>query len=541
LSVLLITLAIGFAGAWYTGGVEAFLIARVVRATARENLERQYMTLDGYPGRRPVEWAPFAADLDAFDDARARELDEFLATATILDIQARMGAGSLSSSELTSYFLLRIRRFDSRLQSVTELDPDVLRAARELDAERAAGRVRGALHGIPVFLKDNIATAGALHTTAGAVALRDLRTLRDAPLVQNLRRAGALILGKTAMSEWANFTSTQLPNGFSAVGGQVLNPYGPFDVSGSSSGSAVAVAAGFVTVSVGSETWGSLVSPASQNAVVTLKPTHGLVSGEGVIPVIPSYDTAGPIARSVTDAAILLEALAKQGAHYRDALDEKGLVGLRLGVQALRAELAEGDDAFRAVAMKAIEAAGAEVVVLPPGSLADVGTQVADFFVLANHSFVRGVDAFLAGTRSPVRTLADVIAFNDEDPATRVPFGQDRLVDSQESSTSEAEYTATQTRARERARESIDGLLEENDLDLLLTIGPAFFIPYSAAGYPALVVPVGQRPSGEPVGVTFVGRADSEALLIRAAFAFEQVTRARRAPELPLLRYTPVQ
>ncbi|MBW2422433.1 MAG: amidase [Deltaproteobacteria bacterium] len=529
---MLVIVAIGLAAAWYTGQVEGFLISRSVRATAQENLEAQLATPAGYPGRRPVEMAPFAAELDGFDKARARELDGFLEWATLLDIQARFEAGSLSSSELTSYFLRRIRRYDERLKSVSELDPDVLRAARELDAERAAGRVRGALHGIPVLLKDNIATGGALHTTGGAAALRELHTLRDAPLVANLRRAGALILGKAAMSEWANFTSTRLPNGFSAVGGQVRNPYGAFDVSGSSSGSAVAVAAGFVTVSVGSETWGSLVSPASQNAVVTIKPSHGLVSGEGVIPIIPSYDTAGPIARSVTDAAILLEALAEEGAHYRSALDEKGLAGLRLGVVALRAEVTEGDDPLLAAAVEAIDAAGAEVVVLPPGSLADVRTQVTDFRALADHSFVRGVDAFLAGTRSKVRTLADVIAFNNEDPATRVPFGQDLLVRSQESSMSEAEYRATQTRAQARAREKIDGMLEENDLDLLLAIGSAFYVPYCDAGYPALVVPAGQRASGEPVGVTFVGRANAEALLIRAAFAFEQATRARRAPKL---------
>jgi amidase len=192
----------------------------------------------------------------------------------------------------------------------------------------------------------------------------------------------------------------------------------------------------------------------------------------------------------------------------------------------------EGDDRIRAAALKAIDAAGAEVVVLPSASLADVRAQVADFTLLANHSFVRGVDAFLAGTRLQVRTLADVIAFNNEDPATRVPFGQDLLVRAQETSTSEAEYQAVQTRAQAGAREKIDRMLEENDLDLLFTIGPAFFIPYCAAGYPALVVPAGQRPSGEPVGVTFVGRAGDEPLLIRAAFAFEQATRARRAPEL---------
>jgi amidase len=530
--LLLAIVAIAFAAAWYSGRVEALLIARFIRAVAQENLERQLATPAGYPGRRPVELATFAPELDAIDQTRSRELEAFLTTATIPDIQERFQSGSLSATELTIHFLNRIRRYDERLHSVSELDPDVLQAARELDAERIAGNVRGPLHGIPVILKDNIAAGGALHTTAGAAALRELRTDRDAPLVQNLRRAGALILGKAAMSEWANFTSSQLPNGFSAVGGQVRNPYGPFDVSGSSSGSAVAVAAGLVAVSVGSETWGSLVSPASQNEVVTIKPSKGLVSGEDVIPIIPAYDTVGPMARSVTDAAILLEVLAGDGAHYRDALDENGLAGLRLGVVGLRAEVSEGDNVLLSEVILAIEGAGAEVVTLPPGTLVDVRTEVDDFFALANHEFVRGVDAFLAGTRSRVRTLAEVIAFNEADPATRAPFGQDLLVGSQESAASEAEHTTRRERAQGQAREKIDGMLAGEDLDLLLAIGPPFYIPFCVAGYPALVVPGGRRDSGEPVGVTFVGRAGAEPLLIRAGYAFEQATNARRAPEL---------
>jgi amidase len=540
-AVALLAAAVAFAAAWYSGGVEELLIARLVRATAQENLARQLATPAGYPGRRPVDMAAFAGELSALDGdedrTRLRELEEFLAAATILDIQARFEAGDLSAAELTTHYLGRILRYDGQLQSVSEIDPHVLRAARDLDRERAAGRVRGPMHGIPVLLKDNIATDGALHTTGGAAALRGLRTERDAALVENLRRAGAVILGKTAMSEWANVTSSQLPNGFSAVGGQVRNPYGPFDVSGSSAGSAVAVAAGLVTVSVGSETWGSLVSPASQNAVVTIKPTAGLVSGEGMIPVIPSYDTAGPMARSVTDAAILLDALAEQGRSgqgepYRNALARNGLAGLRLGIVGLRAEVTPGDDGLLLAATRAIERAGAEVVTLPEGSLVDVRSQVADFTALANHDFVQGVDAFLAETASPMQTLADVIAFNAEAPAERVPFGQDLLVRAQESSSSEAEYTATKTRAQTRARETIDAMLAQNNLDLLLAIGPPFYLPFCAAGYPALVVPAGQRPSGEPVGVTFVGPANAEPLLIRAGFAFEQATRARRAPTL---------
>jgi amidase len=533
LALILTVLAGGLVAAWYSGQVEEAIIESAIRAPGEANRKRQLVTPPGYPGRRPVAMAAFEAKLDALGADRQHQLDDFLAAATIPDIQARLDEGTLTSVELTLHLLDRIRRYDERLQSVSEIDPNVLETARELDAERAAGRIRGPMHGIPVLLKDNISTAGALHTTAGAAALRDLQTGIDAPLVRNLREAGALIFGKGAMSEWANFTSSTLPNGFSALGGQVRNPYGAFDVSGSSSGSAVAVASGLVTVSVGSETWGSLVSPASQNAVVTIKPSFGLVSNEGMIPVVPSRDTAGPIARSVSDAAILLDALSgAAGMPYGKALRENGLSGLRLGVVSVRGEMTEGDDLVLSRALDAIEKAGGKVVRLAPSSLLDARFEVQDFGVLANHGFVRGVDAFLAGTSSEVRTLAEVIAFNEEDLVKRAPFGQDLLVGSMESTATDADVEETKAQSELRARETIGAWLEEGEADLLIAIGSAFNVPFCAAGYPALNVPAGARPTGEPVGLTFVGRAGDEALLIRAAFAFEQQTRARTAPDL---------
>jgi amidase len=533
LLLFVLVLGIGLITAWHSGHFEAVAIDLTLRTPMEENLQRQRGTPAGYPGRRPVDLTPFSLELDNRDAERTRALDDFLETATILDIQARLVAGTLTSTELAVHQLERIRRYDGYLQSVSEIDPQLLKAARELDAERSAGRVRGAMHGVPVLLKDNIASKGRLHTTAGAIGLRNLKTGFDAPLVRNLRENGALIVGKSAMSEWANYTSSTFANGFSALGGQVRNPYGDFDVSGSSSGSAVAVAAGLVTVAVGSETWGSLVFPASQNAIVAVKPTFGLVSNEGMIPIISSRDTAGPMARSVTDAAILLDVLVgSSGSSYQDALQAGGLAGLRLGLVSGRAEAMEGDDLLMDRAIAAIEGAGGVVVELPPTSIVSSALEFADFSFLANHEFARGVDAFLADTPSDIKTLADVIAFNKEDPSRRVPFGQDLLIGSVESSANFKEVEVTKERSERRARAAIDGLLKDAGADLLITMGPAIKVPFCAAGYPALNLPAGRRPSGEPVGLTFVGRSGEEALLIRAAFAFEQETRARSAPDL---------
>jgi amidase len=543
LSIVLLGLALLAATAWWSGLVDRVLVDRFIRGPEREDLARQLETPSGYSGRREPDFSRFAPWIARLGERRASELDALLEGASIAEIQVFFEKGLLGSEELVLYYARRIRMYDRALHSVTELDPEATLVARRLDAERDRGGARGPLHGIPVLLKDNIAAGGELHTTAGAKALEQVRAERDAFLVRRLREAGAVVLGKAALSEWANYMSSRLPNGFSSVGGQVRNPYGAFDVSGSSSGSAVAVAAGFATVAVGTETWGSLIAPASQNSVVAIKPSAGLVSRDGIIPVIASQDTAGPMARSVTDAAILLDALAWEDAtdpatrsapreegSYQSALDAGGLKGRRVGVARLRGD--DGDREMLAASLHALEQCGAELVELPPVSLVDLRADRDDFFALANHDLRRGVDAFLATTRAPVRSLAEVIAFNAKDPETRAPFGQDLLIGAEESRTTETEHRERGGRSTERNRRRIDGMLADHDLDMLVAIGVPFYVNYPAAGYPAVSVPAGYRASGEPVGLAFIGGLFEERALIRAAFAFEQRVRARRAPEL---------
>ena len=528
--------------AWYSGLLDRVLVHRFIHQPQRENLARQLDMPTGYAGRREPDFSPFEPWIEQLGEPRAREIDALLEGASIVEIQRFFERGRLSSEELLLYYVRRIQKYDGTLHSVSELDPDAIEVARRLDVERARGGVRGPMHGIPILLKDNIATGGALHTTAGAKALERVRADRDAFLVRRLREAGAVVLGKTALSEWANYMSSHLPNGFSSVGGQVRNPYGEFDVSGSSSGSAVAVAANFVTAAIGTETSGSLISPASQNSVVSIKPSVGLVSRHGIIPVVDTQDTAGPMTRNVTDAAILLEVLSGEDASdpatlrtprpevsYRSALGAESLMGRRIGVVRLRGE--GTDDEMLDGALDVLEQCGAQLVELPPVSLLYLKADWDDFFLLANHDFRRGVGAFLEATKAPVRSLAEVIAFNAEDPETRAPFGQDLLIGAQESRTTDAEYRERRTQSAERARQRIDGMLADHDLELLVAIGMPFYVNYPAAGYPAVSVPSGYRASGEPVGLAFIGGFLEERTLIRAAFAFEQRVRARRAPE----------
>jgi amidase len=494
--------------AWYSGLLDRVLVHRFVHQPERENLARQLDTPAGYAGRREPDFSPFEPWIEQLGEARARELDALLEGASIVEIQRFFERGRLSSEELLLYYVRRIQKYDGALRSVSELDPGAIEAARRLDVERARGGVRGPLHGIPILLKDNIATGGALHTTVGAKALERVQTDRDAFLVRRLREAGAVVLGKTALSEWANYMSSHLPNGFSSVGGQVRNPYGEFDVSGSSSGSAVAVAANFVTAAIGTETSGSLISPASQNSVVTIKPSVGLVSRHGIIPVVDTQDTAGPITRNATDAAILLDVLSGEDASdpatlrtprpeisYRSVLDAESLMGRRVGVVRLRGEAA--DDQMLDAALDVLEQCGAQLVELPPVSLLSLKADWDDFFLLANHDFRRGVGAFLEATKAPVRSLAEVIAFNAEDPEARAPFGQDLLIGAQESRTTDAEYRERRTQSAARARTRIDAMLAEHDLELLVGIGMPFYVNYPAAGYPAVSVPSGYRASGE--------------------------------------------
>lgn len=469
-----------------------------------------------------------------------------LAEATIDDLQARMSAGTLTARRLTAAYLERIVEIDRagpKLNAIIELNPDALTLADQLDAERRAGRVRGPLHGIPVLLKDNIATADKMETTAGSLALVGLKPPRDAHLVTRLREAGAVILGKTNLSEWANFRGERSVSGWSGRGGQTLNPYVlDKSPSGSSSGSAVAVAANLCVVAIGTETHGSILSPSRVCGIVGFKPTVGLVSRSGVIPIAAAFDTAGPMARTVRDAALVLAALA--GADGRDEatralpseLLEKlrtppragALKGARIGV--VRGAGTPAGDAMLASALDVLRAGGAEVIEV--GELTAVSKLVSDARTeVMLYEMKAGINAYLAelGPGAPMKTLADIIKFNDANWAKEQPlFGQQRFRSADaKGPLTDATYLEALARCRQITRgEGIDALISKHRLDAL--VGDVLSAA-AMAGYPSVTVPVAVV-AGLPVGFMLCGPAWSEVTLLALAADFEARTRARREP-----------
>ncbi|MFN8094320.1 MAG: amidase [Vicinamibacteria bacterium] len=501
-----------------------------------------------------------AAEPKAFD-APPFELEE----ATVADLQKRMASGALTSRRIVEAYLGRIEALDRRgpsLGSVIETNPDALSIADALDAERRAKGPRGPLHGVPVLLKDNIDTADKTTTTAGSLALEGSRPAQDAPLARRLREAGAVLLGKANLSEWANFRSTRSVSGWSGRGGQCRNPYAlDRNPSGSSSGSGAAVAANLVALAVGTETDGSIVSPSNNCGVVGIKPTVGLVSRAGVVPISESQDTAGPMARTVADAAALLTALAgpdprdrataeaaKHAADYTRFLDAEGLRGARIGVARNMAGFHPDTDALFEGALAELKRRGAEVV--DPADVPNVKELNEPEYQVMLFEFKAGLDAYLGalGPRARVRSLADAIAFNERNKGREMPyFGQEIFVKAAEMGplTSPAYREALEKCRRLSRGEGIDAVMDKHRLDALVapTGAPAWVIdpvsgdhfvggnstPAAVAGYPTVTVPMGLV-FGLPVGLSFIGRAWSEPVLVRVAFAFEQATRHRRPP-----------
>jgi amidase len=485
---------------------------------------------------------------------------------TIRDLQDAMASGRYTSQQLVELYLRRIYEIDRSgpaLRSISDVNPDALRIAGEMDAERRQGRVRGPLHGVPLVIKDNIDTADRMPTTAGSLALEGTTAPRDAFVVQRLRAAGAVILGKAALSEWANFRSMHSTSGWSARGGQVKNPYAlDRNPCGSSSGSGVAVAVNLAAVAVGTETDGSIVCPGSVNGIVGIKPTVGLVSRAGIIPIAHSQDTAGPMARTVTDAAILLTALTGRDPRdtvtdraqgptqdYAAQLDAGALKGARIGVSRT-AHFGYSPPADRLVvaAIEAMKAQGA--VIVDPVEIPNLGRLEACEIEVLLYEFKAGLNGYLATRGANVRTLADLIAFNRRESAREMPFfGQDLLeMAEQKGPLTSAEYQTNRANCQRWAGpEGIDAVMEQHRLAALVapTTTPAWPIDHlngdhvrgasttvaAVAGYPHITVPAGQV-SGLPVGISFFGRAWSEGTLIRLAYAFEQATRHRRAPRL---------
>ena len=491
------------------------------------------------------------------------ELEE----ATTTDLQKRMGSGEESARTLAEKYIARIEALDRRgpaLRAVLEINPDALAIADRLDAERKSGKMRGPLHGIPVLIKDNIGTADRMQTTAGSLALVGAIPASDAHIVQRLRDAGAVLLGKTNLSEWANFRSTHSSSGWSGRGGQCRNPYVlDRNASGSSSGSGAAASASLCAITVGTETDGSIVSPSNNCGLVGLKPTLGLVSRTGIIPIAHSQDTAGPMARTVSDAAILLTALCgfdpsdaatkglagKAPIDYAMFLDPKGLSGARIGVP--RKKLYGQNPAADAVAEAALAAMKREgAVIVDPADIATVGeTDEAEFEVLL-YEFKADLNAYLAslGARTPYKTLEDLILFNRKNRDAEMPFFAQEIFEKAQAKgpLSEKAYVDALAKDLRLSRaEGIDKTMDEHRLDCLVapTSGPSTLIDLvngdygpggssslpAIAGYPDITVPAGSY-FGLPVGLSFFGRAGSEPTLLKIAYAFEQATKARKPP-----------
>jgi amidase len=487
---------------------------------------------------------------------------------TIDDLQARLGSGAETSRSLVQQYLARIDALDQRgpsINAIIELNPDSQTIASQLDDERKAGRLRGPLHGIPVLIKDNIDTADKMHTTAGSLALADNLAARDAFVAERLRAAGAIILGKTNLSEWANFRSTHSTSGWSGRGGQTRNAYAlDRTPSGSSSGSGSATAACCCAAAIGTETDGSVTSPSAASALVGIKPTIGLVSRSGIIPIAHSQDTAGPMARSVRDAAILLTAIAGVDARdpatspassraardYTITLDKNGLRGARVGVARKRftGYHAETDKLFE-TALDLMKRQGATII--DPADITTAGQTDDSEFDLLLYEFKADLNVYL-GRLAPnvaVNSLADVIAFNAKNTSRELRFfGQEIMEQAQKKGPlTEKKYLDDLAKNRRlMGAQGIDATVAKYRLDAIVapTQGPAWLIdlvngdagglssftsPAAVAGYPHVTVPMGFV-RGLPVGLSFVGRAWSEPTLLKLAYAFEQTAPARRKP-----------
>ncbi|MBK8321516.1 MAG: hypothetical protein IPL06_01975 [Betaproteobacteria bacterium] len=495
---------------------------------------------------RSLDWAPFTAAIGRFPAERYAAIDTLVAKATIVDVQGAMKGGALTAEELALYFLSRIRQHDERLRTILELNPSAIDEARASDARRKTGSTLGPLDGIPVSLKDNIETAAPMRTTAGAEILLDHVAPKDAPLVAQLRARGAVILGKANLSEFAgSITSIPLFGGSTAIGGQTINPHGRYPTAGSSSGSAAGVAARLAMVSVGSETSGSLISPSAYNGVVGMKPSLARVDGTGVVPLISYNDSPGPIARTVTDAAALLDAIDTVSVDYVAGLRTDALDGVTVGM--LNKDIAANPEntPLLQAASGTLVALGAR---LRPAALVDTpawGTQET-FLTYLSAGIRHDMLPYVAARSRTVKTPEDLIAYNAADAKRRIPFDQPVLkgLTPLSATMSRADYTALAMKLRQAAREILEGAFRRTGAEVLVSFENTHSPYYATAGFPAITVPLGLRAVGSiidplgitnvgmPVGITFIGKPGDDARLLAFAYAFEQATNLRVLPTL---------
>ncbi|WP_199912653.1 amidase family protein [Muricauda brasiliensis] len=510
-----------------------------VAASANNKSERmRYKFIQSKVLDKNEVFLPLYDEVSQFTEAQYQKMKPLVLEQDIPTLQTHIGHGTFTYEDLTLFYLYRIYKYElpnnTTLNTVIALNPNVLEEARQLDESK---EIHHLIYGMPILLKDNIGTA-EMKTTAGAIALKDNQT-DDAFIVERLKEKGALILGKVNLSEWANFICGACPNGQSAVGGQTLNPYGRriFDTGGSSAGSGTSTAANYAVAAVGTETSGSILSPSSQNSVVGLKPTIGLLSRTGIVPISSTLDTPGPMTKNVTDNAILLDAmLGKDEADYKSVSSEPGILSawmnpetlkeIRLGVMK---NLMERDSIY-AANIEALRRAGAQIVKFEAENIPLEG-----FTTLLNLDMREDLPAYIKAEVKhkdavKVESVEDVVAFNQQDSLVRIPYGQERFDGILSDSTTAEQFEKIKQNLKESGR-AFFNIMEEKNLDAVLSINN-YHAGYAAvAEYPALTIPMGYKTDGEPESLTFIGKPFTEAHLLRIGKAFEQLNRARKMPE----------
>ena len=505
--------------------------------------EREYAVLDSKVLDTEALWKPFEFDTKMFTETKYSKLKPLIFEKNIPEIQEAVAQGKLTYEELVLFYLTRIKKYDREnelsLNSIIALNPKILDQARELDEKRPQDLDPYSIYGMPILLKDNI-NASDMPTTAGAVVFED-NNAGDAFITQKLKENGALILGKANLSEWAYFFCGDCPSGYSAVGGQTLNPYGRkiHDTGGSSSGSGVSIAANFAVAAVGSETSGSILSPSSSNSVVGLKPTIGLLSRGGIVPISSTLDTPGPMTRTVVDNAILLQAMIGLDADDAKAVslqaeNQDYISALKsLDAETFLSEKRLGyykgyEDTLYIQAVQALKEAGATLVELERPEI-----NLPQFVRVLNLDMKKDLPDYIAkyGAKSlSVKDLNDITAYNKKDSLVRMPYGQKLLYGVLADSASTEEFTAIKDTLEGNGRLFFDEPMQANDLDAVLSINN-YMAGYAAvAKYPAITVPMGYQDNNRPMGLTFIAPTLSETQLLELAYAYEQISKKRKTP-----------
>ena len=512
--------------------------AELAKNAKNENTRLRYKLIQSKISDKNELWKNTAGQLKGFTERDYESLKPLILEQDIPTLQTHVQSGKLSYEKLTQWYLYRIVKFENdktkALNNIIAINPNAVAEARKKD--RTKNATNHPIFGMPILLKDNINVNG-MATTAGAHVFLTNKT-GNAFITDRLQEKGAIILGKANLSEWANYLCLECPNGYSAVGGQTLNPYGRtiFDTGGSSAGSGSAMAANYAVAAVGSETSGSILSPSSSNSVVGLKPTTGLLSRSGIVPISSTFDTPGPMTRNVTDNAILLSAMAGEdnadaatkdnpkNKNYEGIFKNGNISGLRFGVY--KAYLR---DSLYKASVERIASVGGIVVEIEPEAMnmegfgtilsADMKMDLPAY--IRNHGFVN----------LPYRTVADIITFNKKDSLVSIPYGQGRFDDIEKTNISPEDFTALKARMRKAGISYFEKPIEQYQLDFIVSVANRNAGQAAAANYPCLTVPMGYRKNGEPIGITFIARPFREDKLLQLGYAFEQATRLRKIPE----------